>query len=246
MPMVGTGRRLQELDSRTLERRVAADPLLILPVGALEAHGPHLPLGSDLLQAEATSLALAEKLDALVAPGLPYGCCPVTRLFPGTVSHSVFVLEEMVRDLLGSFRRMGFRRVLVLSGHGDTSHMTALREGSRRAIEENGGLSVAVLCDYEFVYELRGKLSPETDGHGGLLETSRVLALAPDLVGPTRPSSRNTIPRSRVGPLDPRSWPESVQGDTGPSSADLGARIQQHVLDRLAETVEKALPRAGA
>ncbi len=237
--------RLSELDSRSLERLLKRDPLLILPAGALEAHGPHLPLGADLLQAEATAGALAERLDALVAPGLPYGVCPGTRRFPGSVSRSLESLSREVREILGEFHRQGFRRALVLSGHGDLGHMSALREGGRQAVEEHPGLAVAVLCDYEFVYELRGTLSPPDDGHGGLLETSRVLALAPEQVGTERPRATSRHPRSRVAPLDPAEWPESVQGDTAPASAELGRTIQGHVLDRLVLIVKEALPPAG-
>lgn len=237
--------RLSDLDSRSLERVLPRRPLLILPVGALEAHGPHLPLGADLIQAEATADALAERLDALVAPGLAYGVCPGTRRFPGSVSRSLEGLSREVREILGEFFRQGFRRVLVLSGHGDSGHMAALREGARQAAEDHPGLAVAALCDYEFVYELRGTLSPAEDGHGGLLETSRVLALAPALVGSERPRATSRHPRSRVAPLDPAEWPESVQGDTARASPELGRTIQEHVLARLLRTVEDALPPAG-
>ena len=243
--MLPPPRRLSDLDSRSLERVLPRRPLLILPVGALEAHGPHLPLGADLLQAEATADALAERLDALVAPGLAYGVCPGTRRFPGSVSRSLEGLAREVREILGEFFRQGFRRMLVLSGHGDLGHMAALREGARQAAEDHPGLAIAVLCDYEFVYELRGTLAPADDGHGGLLETSRVLALAPARVGSERPRATSRHPRSRVAPLDPTEWPESVQGDTAKASAELGRTIQEHVLARLLRTVGEALPPTG-
>jgi creatinine amidohydrolase len=235
-------RRIDQMDSRTLEALARKGHLLILPVGALEAHGPHLPLGSDLIQAEATATAVAERLDALIAPGLPYGVCPGTRVFPGTTSHSVETLSRTVQELVEDFHRFGFRRILVLSGHGALNHMAALREGAERACHGRPDLRVAALCDYEFVYELRGKESPADDGHGGLLETSRVMALAPDLVGTARPSVRYQVPRSQVSPPRPEQWPESVIGDTTNASAELGARVQAYVLDRLVETVGQALP----
>ncbi len=231
------------MDSRTLEKEARKGHILILPVGALEAHGPHLPLASDVIQAEQTALALADRLDALVAPALPYGVCPGTHRFPGTVSHSVETLTQTVHELLEDFYGFGFRRVLILSGHGAGSHMTALREGAARTLKAHPkDLKVAALCDYEFVYELRGKESPPDDGHGGLLETSRVMALAPDLVGTVRPTARYDVPPSLVGPITDEHWGESVIGDTTRASAELGKRIQVHVLDRLVETVERALP----
>jgi creatinine amidohydrolase len=239
---VASSRRLLDLDSRSFERRLASDPLVILPVGALEAHGPHLPLGADQLQAEATAHALAERVDGLVAPTVAYGSAPGARRFPGTVSLSIAELETHVEGILSELGRSGVRRLLVLSGHAERGHMAALREAADRAAARRPGLRIAVLSDYDFVYELRGKESPPTDGHAGLLETSRVLAIAPETVGADRP-----VVAYRHSPFVPGSpseadWPESVIGDTRPASAELGARIQAHVLDRLVETVRAVLP----
>jgi creatinine amidohydrolase len=235
-------RRLLEIDSRTFERRLRTNPVVIVPVGALEAHGPHLPLGADQLQAEATAAALAERIDALVAPTVSYGSAPGARKFPGTVSLTIAELETHVEGVLAELARSGVRRMLVLSGHAERGHMAALREAADRAMQCRPGTKIVVLSDYDFVYELRGKESPATDGHGGLLETSRVMAVAPETVGPDRP-----VVEYRHSPFVPGSptdadWPESVIGDTRPASAELGRRVQTHVLDRLAATVAELLP----
>lgn len=236
--------RLLDLDSRTLERRLRENPIVIVPVGALEAHGPHLPLGADQIQAESTADDLATRIGALVAPTLPYGNCAGTRPFPGTISLSIGALSRTVRELLEELGRTGFRRVLVLSGHAAQGHMAALREGADEAVRAFPALHVAVLSDYDFVYELRGKLSPATDGHGGLLETSRVMAMKPETVGTERPKVEYRYSRFRVGDPTVEEWPESVIGDTGPASPELGQKIQVHVLDRLEATVRELLPSA--
>ncbi|MCI4368951.1 MAG: creatininase family protein [Thermoplasmata archaeon] len=241
--MRGAVRRLIEVDSRTFERSLPDDPLIILPVGALEAHGPHLPLGADQIQAEATAEALATRLDAYVAPTIAYGSCPGARRFPGTVSLTLVELEGLARRLFGEFGRMGVRRLLVLSGHAERGHMAALREAGDEAMSRYPGLRVLVLSDYDFVYELRGKESPETDGHAGLLETSRLLAIAAPLVGPERPVVERRGSPFVPGPPSPSEWPESVQGDTRPASRELGERVQAHVLSRLESTVRELLPR---
>ncbi len=235
-------RRLFDLDYRSFERRLATNPLIIVPVGALEAHGPHLPLGSDQIQAEVTALALAERVDALVAPTIPYGSAPGARRFPGTVSLSMAQLEGHTEGVLSELARSGVRRILVLSGHGERGHMAALREAADHAVQAHPGTRIVVLCDYDFVYELRGKESPPNDGHAGLLETSRMMALAPDTIGPARP-----VVEYRHSPFVPGSptvedWPDSVIGDTRNASAEIGARVQAHVLDRLVETVSTLLP----
>jgi creatinine amidohydrolase len=239
---VAPSHRLIDLDSRTFERRLASNPLVILPVGALEAHGPHLPLGADQFQAEATADALAERIGALIAPTIAYGSAPGSRRFPGTVSLTMAELETHVAGVLNELARSGVRRLLVLSGHAEAGHMAALREAGDRAVREHPDLRVVVLSDYDFVYELRGKDSPATDGHAGLLETSRVLAIVPELVGPDRPVVEYKHSRFVPGSPSPSDWPESVIGDTRPASGELGQKVQAHVLARLAETVERLLP----
>ena len=234
--------RLLDIDYRSFERRLASNPLVIVPVGALEAHGPHLPLGSDQIQPEATALSLAERVDALVAPTIPYGSAPGARRFPGTVSLSIAQLEDYAEGVLSELARSGVRRILVLSGHGERGHMAALREAADHAVQAHPGTRIVVLCDYDFVYELRGKESPPNDGHAGLLETSRMMALAPETIGPARP-----VVEYRHSPFVPGSpteedWPDSVIGDTRNASAEIGARVQAHVLDRLVETVSTLLP----
>ncbi|MGI0130553.1 MAG: creatininase family protein [Thermoplasmata archaeon] len=237
-----SSRRLIDLDSRTFERRLGSNPLVIVPVGALEAHGPHLPLGADQIQAEATALALAERVDGLIAPTIPYGSAPGARRFPGTVSLTMAQLEGHVTGVLTELARSGVRRLLVLSGHAERGHMAALRESADEAMRSHPGLRVVVLSDYDFVYELRGREAPPTDGHAGLLETSRVLAIAPERVGPDRPVVENRRSPFLPGAGTEGEWPESVMGDTRPASAELGQRLQDHVLARLVETVHSLLP----
>ena len=235
-------RRLLDIDSRSFERRLASNPLVIVPVGALEAHGPHLPLGADQIQAEATAAALADRVDGLVAPTVPYGSAPGARRFPGTVSLTMAQLEAHVAGVLSELARSGVRRVLVLSGHAERGHMAALREAADETMRSHPATRVVVLSDYDFVYELRGRESPSTDGHAGLLETSRLLALAPETVGSERPVMENRRSPFLPGPGTETEWAESVMGDTRPASAELGRRVQAHVLDRLTETVRAVLP----
>jgi len=239
---VSSSRRLLDLDSRTFERRLASNPLVILPVGALEAHGPHLPLGADQIQAEVTAFALAERVDALVAPTVAYGSAPGARRFPGTVSLPMNELEAHVEGILGELVRGGVRRLLVLSGHAERGHIAALREAADRTVRKEPAAKVVVLSDYDFVYELRGRESPSTDGHAGLLETSRLLAMAPESVGRERPVVEYRHSPFVPGSPSPEAWPESVIGDTRSASAELGQRVQAHVLDRLVETVHALLP----
>ncbi|MCI4346139.1 MAG: creatininase family protein [Thermoplasmata archaeon] len=235
-----------ELDSREWEQELRRDPLVILPVGALEAHGPHLPLSADQIQAERTASDLARTEAGFVLPSLNYGVCRGARRFPGTVALSLETLARLTREILAEVVRMGARRILVLSGHAEAPHMAALREGADGALRDGASARVLVLSDYDFVYELRGTEAPATDGHAGLLETSRVLALAPELVRDVRPAGPSRRSRFRVGDPTAEEWPESVIGDPGAASAELGRKVQEHVLGRLGEVVRSELARQAA
>jgi creatinine amidohydrolase len=239
---VSSARRLLEVDSRTFERALASNPLVIVPVGALEAHGPNLPLGADQIQAEATAIALADRLDAWVAPTVAYGSAPGASGFPGTVSLDLAELSGYATGVLRGLASSGVRRLLVLSGHAERGHMAALREAGERTARAFPKARVVVLSDYDFVYERRGLDAPTTDGHAGLLETSRLLALAPATVGAERPVVQYRHSPFVPGPARPADWPESVIGDTREANPELGRRLQEHVLARLSETVAELLP----
>jgi len=120
--------------------------------------------------------------------------------------------------------------------------MAALREAGERVMRERPDVRVVVLCDYEFVYELRGKEAPMTDGHAGLLETSRMMALVPEGVGPERPVGVYRHSPFVPGSASETDWPESVIGDTRTANAELGHRVQRYVVQRLVETVAALLP----
>jgi creatinine amidohydrolase len=235
-------RALGALDSRHFERVIPDGGLVILPVGAMEAHGPHLPLATDQLQAEATAQELAERIHGWVAPTLPYGVCIGARRFPGSLSLTTETLARLIEEVVTGLARQGVRRIVVLSGHAEAVHMAALRTGADRAVSRSAGLRVLVLSDYDFAYERRGTDAPANDGHGGLIETSRMLHLQPSVVGAERPIGRRGGSPFIAGPPTLEEWPESVHGDTTTASPELGAKLQSYIVDRLAETVEKFLP----
>jgi creatinine amidohydrolase len=229
------------VDMSTTQFAVAAkrDPVVIIPVGAVEEHGPHLPLGADIFQPEAVLEEVSRRTGALVAPILPYGNCISTDGFPGTISVSFEALRIMMRDILQSFVADGPRRFVVLSGHAGALHMEALRAAARDvASREN--IRIAVLSDYDFAYELLD--DPERsflkgDGHGGALETSRLMATKPKLVrGRTRVKGAPYPNRFVVSRAPEKLWP-GVRGDPAKASAALGREVNRHVTAKLIDLV---------
>ncbi len=218
--------------------RVAEGRWLILPSGTCEEHGPHLPLGSDTLEAEFLARAVAERAGALVAPALAYGACTSTRHFPGTVDVRPESVEALAHDVVRGFAAHGCRKILVLSGHAGKSHMVALRQAALRAVEATPGLRILVLCVTEVpAPSPAGPDDLAYDGHAASYETSLVLAMDSSLVRDDQiPSQggRPPFPPFEVLAHPERYFPSGVMGDPSRASGEAGKRAVAHLVERIA------------
>jgi creatinine amidohydrolase len=182
-------RHLNHLERMTypdVERLAVRTGLALLPVGPPEAHGPHLPVGTDhiaareLCERAAGGLA-ARGVECLIAPMLAYCLAEVARPFPGTITVRAEVVAALVADICGSLARSGFRRTLVVSGHAEEENLAALRKGAEEAralvkVSEWYGDALPGLL------HLLEEEHPEHDVHAGEWETALVLLRAPELV----------------------------------------------------------------
>jgi len=147
---------------------------VIVPFGTVEQHGPHLPLSTDTIQAYAVAVMAAGIVPSIVAPPVHYGQCSSTRNHPGTVTLTGDTLRSLAMDLVRSFSRQGFSRIILFSGHAGTIHMSALREASQIVVDEEPSLKLAVVCDLALVREAaNGLLDSPNDGHAGEIETAQ-------------------------------------------------------------------------
>ena len=233
---------VEDMTSTEFAREIRRNPLVILPVGALEEHGPHLPLSADIVQPMKLARAIAAKRRALILPPFWYGYCSSTRNFPGTVSIEVDTLRLVARDLVADIYRNGVRKLLVLSGHAGAGHMAALREGAMEVAKLHDDYRIVVLTDYDFAYELLGTDGiPADDGHAGFVETSRVMAAAPRLVKgaskvkPDKPGFR----RQEIVAHAEKRWKTGVQGDPRKASAAIGRKVDAHVLKRTLALIDE-------
>jgi creatinine amidohydrolase len=176
--------RLSQMPWR--EVRVAGErgAVAVLPIGSQEQHSEHLPMGTDTLLVEAALDNTAQLLDAegpelVRLPALPFGHSP-HHLFAAAVSLSDEVLLAVLTDVLDSLVRSGFRRVLVVNGHGGNEEIMRLAV-KRGALRYDVAFAA---CSYWAVVRPDGE--PEdpdrTPGHAGWFETSLMLAAHPDLV----------------------------------------------------------------
>ncbi len=227
--------RIEDITRDEFSAAMDRDPVVILPLGATEAHGPHLPLGTDSLQPEWVADRLAERIDALVAPPVRYGMHSSTRNMPGTIDLSFETLYHLISDILESLVRNGAKRFLVLSGHAGGSHMTAIKEACRRTAMAYGS-RIMFLSDYDLAAELAPSRGVATgDGHGGEVETSRVMHIRPDLVREDRPKGEYISHGYMVLPDPECCFPQGFAGEPGRATAKLGEELDWHVVKRLEE-----------
>jgi creatinine amidohydrolase len=109
--------RVQDCNWMQLEEYLRTDDRIVLPFGSIEQHG-YLSLGVDMILSERVSVEAAEPLGVPVLPSLPYGITPYFAAYPGSPTLSVATYEAVVRDLLDSLHAQGFRRFLLVNGHG--------------------------------------------------------------------------------------------------------------------------------
>jgi creatinine amidohydrolase len=100
-----------------VEAQLARSPRVLVPLGATEQHGPHAPFGTDAILASEVCERLARRIDALVAPAVPYGVSGDHRGFAGVPYVSVPTLSGVIRDLAISFTEGGFKHVVFVNGH---------------------------------------------------------------------------------------------------------------------------------
>jgi creatinine amidohydrolase len=182
-------RHLERMTYPQVERLAARTDLALLPVGPPEAHGPHLPVGTDLIAARELCERAARELAArgvecLIAPPLPYCLAEVAGPFPGTITVRAEVAAALVADICQGLARSGFRRSLIVSGHAEEENMAALRAGAEEAAR--AGALVKVSQWYgdalPMLLHLLEEEHPEYDIHAGEWETALVLLRAPELV----------------------------------------------------------------
>jgi creatinine amidohydrolase len=218
--------RIAEIPWTDYDRRVREEqPVVMLPVGALEQHGPHLPMNCDAVIPSAISEAVAKKIGGLVAPALSYGYKSQPKSgggnhFPGTTSLDGATLTGQVRDIIREFARHGVRRMALMVGHFENTWFTI--EGidlALRDLRADGIRDMKIVrADYwDFTTEdTIAKVFP--DGfpgwaleHAGVMETSVMMHLHPELVHvdriPTHPGAQ--FPAYDVYPVNPDWVPSS-------------------------------------
>ena len=175
--------QLAEMSWEEVKDYLERDNRVILPLGATEEHGRHLGLGTDFIEAEAIAHGAGLATGVVVAPTLNYGMSLPQMGFPGTLSLRPVTLISVLEDLLHALHQHGFRRVLVVNGHGGNT--ASISSAVQTVSQDLEGLRVKTFewwTDtevYQVVTELMGE---QVGSHASLGETAFMLAVHPSAI----------------------------------------------------------------
>jgi creatinine amidohydrolase len=227
---------LARLTWRDAEAAIAHARVALVPVGSLEQHGPHLTLDTDLAVADSFAHRLEADLgdEAVLCPPIHYGLSEHHLAFAGTLTLRPDTFVRLLLDLVESLAHWDLHRVLVINGHG--GNIDALRLVSIHARRDHRSLVAAMMWAQLAADEIAGRVESPSYGHACEVETSVVMALAPDRVFRDRisaPTGRRSLdpltdpPRSLVDQATPmEAWTDDgALGDPRLASEDLGKAI---------------------
>ncbi|MGM0544089.1 MAG: creatininase family protein [Pseudomonadota bacterium] len=227
------------------------DPVAVLVLGAIEQHGTHLPLATDLIIGEglqtAMLSALAPSLEVVCLPPMAVGASDEHASVPGTLSLPAPVAIATLEAYGDSLARAGIRRWVLINSHGGNK---AVMDLAALTLRRRHGMRV-VKATYTRLPPLEGAMNAEElrkGLHGGALETAMMLHLAPDLVQLDDYQAPSTIAPhgdALVGPEGAAAFAwlaedlsaQGVAGDARQATADIGERLVAHYAGQLARVV---------
>ncbi|HPT37579.1 MAG TPA: creatininase family protein [Methanothrix sp.] len=227
---------LEEMSWPEIEAGQKETRTVILPVGATEEHGPHLPTITDTIEALEVARAVAEARSVFLAPPLYYGVCRSTRGFPGTITVGHDALRAFARDLIISFADSGFTRVLILTGHAGGQHMAALEEACQMAVEERE-FRVSLVSLFDLI-DFSAVETPH-DGHAGEVETSLMMVIRPDLVKGLPEKHFPVRPRFMIQRDVRHLMGNGVMGNPRPASPEKGRQFFQMAVSGVIEALDE-------
>ena len=248
---------LQEMRWQEVEQhRDVGGSLVVIPVGSVEQHGFHLPVGTDSMVAIRLAEDAARRTNAIVTPPLWFGWSPHHLALPGTISMRPEVLIEMLFDVLSSLATQGFSRFVIVNGHR-IANIPWIQISAEKAQRELG-ITVVIYDPAYMSKEIVGRLGFGEVGHAEEIETSHMLHIMPQAVRMEK--ARDYLsPDRKLYHVDPRIPKDTLcyvpgtarelgeraeesggaHGRPTLASAEKGRQLHEHLLARLIEVINE-------
>ncbi|WP_188854008.1 creatininase family protein [Haloarcula argentinensis] len=215
-----------------------APTVALLPIGSTEQHGPHAPVGTDMIIAEelAKEADRRNDLDSVVLPTVPVGIAPYHSHFPGTLSVSAETLRQYVYDIVNSLSNSSVETVVLVNGHGGNGD--TLRNLTRTVADDS-------MVDLEvFLWEWMNTVDDHVN-HAGELETSMLLHICPGNLGkPTRgdaPTWDDTVDGGYISRFTEEFSKNGAVGDGTAASAEEGEQLFETATDALCSFLNRVI-----
>jgi len=241
----------EELTAKNFARCVKeSDGVCLLPIGVLEKHGNHLPVGTDMIIGQAVCKKAAETEKAVVFPYYFLGQIAEARHYPGCIAASHKLIMKALLEMCDEIHRNGFKKIIICSSHGGNNHFLPffLQEMPRLQRPYNAYTYFIPYLKNEQTAAICGTAKTDDLGyHAGLTETAAIMHLRPDLVdmkeqNPDEFKSKGRLKELRKSEIFTgfnwyAEYPHHFAGDPGPATSEIGKIVFDAACDNLCEVI---------
>jgi len=218
----------------------------VVPLGIVEKHGPHLPLGTDLLDAREVALRAVRKEYSIVFPPYYFGQIFEARHQPGTLAYSQRLMWDLLQETVDEIARNGIKKIVLVNGHGGNNSFLLFFCQSQLARRRDYVVYLFQPSgDSGADSRVKAMRKTTMDMHAGEVETSTVLAHRPDIAHPDRAGEQSGADQARLEGLKDAytaiwwyaRFPNHYAGDGSPATAELGNVVLDHEAEQLAAMI---------
>ena len=218
----------------------------VVPLGIVEKHGPHLPLGTDLLDAREVALRAVKREYSIVFPPYYFGQIFEARHQPGTLAYSERLMWDLLQETVDEIARNGIKKIVLVNGHGGNNSFLPFFCQSQLARRRDYAVYLFQPSrDTEADPRVKALRKTPVDMHGGEVETSMVLAHRPDLAHPERAGDQSGADQARLEGLKDAytaiwwyaRFPNHYAGDGRPAAPELGNLVLDQEAEQLAAMI---------
>ena len=218
----------------------------LIPIGILEKHGPHLPLGTDLLDVREVALRAAGKEYCVVYPPYYFGQIHEGKHQPGTIAYSADLIWKALQETCDELARNGMKKIVLVNGHGGNNHF--LHYFCQTQLAGRKGYSVVLFSpssNRDLEAKIKALQKTTLGGHADEQETSTLLAHRPDLVHLDQAAAQSGADQKRLAHLRYAytgiwwyaQYPNHYAGDGSPAAPELGKLLLEAEAGQLVELI---------